>query len=459
MINREILNPNNSTLLLNKLPVFLIAISVILWALLSSFSQEYAEITLTQFYSLLWPTTVIWLILALLPEQQLRNNFNIIVIAAIVIRILGFWSAPILEDDHFRYLWDGYLVLEYGNPYAWTPAEFFSRDDLPNDATRWLDGVSYPDLPTVYGPVCEAIFALSYWLDSSALWPLKFLMICADLGILLLLKRWASIRGWVLYALCPLIIHSFAFNMHTDVLAVFFLLLAFYVQQCNFRQSNLLIAVVAAVAFLTKPFALLALPFLFRLNILNWLVWLGLVISVELCFYLTGGTQWQSVFLMGSNWQFNAGPWLIFSYWASPKAASLIWLILLLACFSIIFYRRYFTPFKLNSYFLPKFQEKPFTIFRGDYLYGVFLLFGAVVNPWYFVWVLVFSAIYPTFWSWTAAAVLMLSYTSGINLSDTDLGLYQIPERILWWEYGLIFVALIADGIYRYQQVKTVARR
>ena len=39
------------------------------------------------------------------------------------LRISMLSSAPILEDDYYRYLWDGAVVVNGLNPYAYSPAE------------------------------------------------------------------------------------------------------------------------------------------------------------------------------------------------------------------------------------------------------------------------------------------------------------------------------------------------
>ena len=421
------------------------------WVTLALLSRDYADVKLPSFYTVLAPMTLAWLAIALIPEQQLKNYTGYFLLTAVVFRVIGFFTYPILEDDHFRYLWDGFLTLHYGNPYAVIPADFFADENLNIHAQYWLDGVSYPDLPTVYGPICEAFFALSFWIDPSSIWPLKLMVVVAEISVLWQIKVIAPPKGFYLYAFCPLIIHSFSVNFHSDIFAVMFLLFAFRLDLGNVKGRIPLIIVFAALAFLSKPFALIALPFLFRFKVGWWAVWLLLVLLVEIPLYLSGGTQWSSVLTMGSNWYFNAGPWLLLASVFNPKFASSFWLLTLILCFCWLFFSKHF-DYNHSCYWYKRLRYRvKHGYFRGDCLFGVFLLFGAVVNPWYFIWVLIFAAIYRQYWSWAAASVLMLSYTSGINLPTSELGLYDVPTWIVIFEYGVITTALFFDGWSNYR--------
>ena len=76
--------------------------------------------------------------------------------------MIGFCTFPILEDDIYRYLWDGRMTIENGSPYNISPAEFFSATDLGERFDAILSSINYPNIATIYGPVANGylLFAI-----------------------------------------------------------------------------------------------------------------------------------------------------------------------------------------------------------------------------------------------------------------------------------------------------------
>ena len=77
------------------------------------------------------------------------------IIAYILSRGILAFKAPILEDDYYRYLWDGQVFLSGINPYQFAPLD--ERLDLIVSAWRSL--INYPDIRTIYPPVAQFYFA------------------------------------------------------------------------------------------------------------------------------------------------------------------------------------------------------------------------------------------------------------------------------------------------------------
>ena len=59
----------------------------------------------------------------------------------------------ILSDDLYRYLWEGRLVLQGGNPYVTPPESIGTMDGV-----REL--VNHPSIAAIYPPLAQATFAL-----------------------------------------------------------------------------------------------------------------------------------------------------------------------------------------------------------------------------------------------------------------------------------------------------------
>ena len=94
-------------------------------------------------------------------KRQVELSVGLVVLFAVAFRAIGVASFPVLEDDFYRYLWDGYRLVEFGNPYGIAPAEFFDAD-LSDRYTDLLDAINYPEVATVYGPTSQWVFALGY---------------------------------------------------------------------------------------------------------------------------------------------------------------------------------------------------------------------------------------------------------------------------------------------------------
>ncbi|MCG8692392.1 MAG: hypothetical protein MI806_14385, partial [Minwuiales bacterium] len=74
----------------------------------------------------------------------------------LVMRAVMLPSTPILEDDFYRYLWDGAVTSHGINPYAHAPGAAATPPDLGMLAAQSgdiVERVNYPGLRTIYPPV------------------------------------------------------------------------------------------------------------------------------------------------------------------------------------------------------------------------------------------------------------------------------------------------------------------
>ena len=126
---------------------------------------------------------------------------------ALVVRLIAVQADPLLEDDHYRYLWDGMRTAQHLDPYRLAPSAFFGTNDL---AARWQDvlsGINNPNIPTLYGPVLQALFALAHGLAPGRLGAIQGLVLLVDMGcIALLVKHGVGARWLLVYALHPMIL-------------------------------------------------------------------------------------------------------------------------------------------------------------------------------------------------------------------------------------------------------------
>jgi hypothetical protein len=378
---------------------------------------------------------------------------------AALFRVIGIFGYPVLEDDYFRYLWDGYMLVEHGSPYAIPPSMFFDDSTLADAFQVILGYINYPDIATVYGPVSQWSFGLAYYMAPAEVWPLQFLYGLADFLIVLALTRLAKAKTVILYAFSPLLIKEFSFSAHVDVLAVLFVVLALW---SFIKQHYLVMAALLALAVGSKIFAIIIAPLLLGLRLKAWCIFGLVLVAITAAYFpsnpwLTGGLG-----AMTDIWLFNAPFYLMLDYFQSlavaPESIPLTaitqgplswWTLsvaskfLLLAIFSGIW------CLYLFHYLSRERKSSVAQLPRGDWLFGLFFLCSPVVNPWYLVWILPFATIYPSYWAWVASVSVLLSYAVGINLLNSDLDLYQQPAALVILEYALIFIAVIVDLKFR----------
>lgn len=372
---------------------------------------------------------------------------------AVLFRLIGIIGEPILEDDIFRYLWDGYRFVSDGSPYGVAPALFFDQL-LPEKMEAVLEQINHPQLTTVYGPVCQWLFALAYWIAPAEVWPLQVLFVVCDLVLIALLLKLANIRYVLLYAWCPLVIKEVAFTAHTDVVAVMFVLAAFYCFQKNSHEQQSrrqwVLPVFLALAVASKIFALLVVPLFLAARWKEWLLFSVVIFLIYLPFAIPflnadafHGFGNSGTAAMSSGWLFNAPIYTlllpVFTPWLQTYSLLLMQGILLSSFTGLFVY-----------YFWQKQRVGQLQTFRIDWLYGLFFLAIPFFNPWYWLWVLPYAVIKPSYWAWTASLMLLLSYGTGINdydwvLAPNSLEAYQLPNHLLILEFGAIALALYFD--------------
>ena len=397
-------------------------ISTLAYAYLALNSQSYGDLSLTQFYCavllagaacvLLW-----WCLQA--TEQQI--SVRDLLLFALLFRLLGVYAFPILEDDIYRFLWDGRMTIEHGSPYGVAPADYFNDESLSARFEHILDRINYPEVATVYAPVNQWLFAISYLLAPGETWPLQLIYALIDMCVILVLLQLAKPNWVLLYAWSPLVIKEFAFTAHPDVLGALCCLSAFWAYRV--RRYNIT-AVLLALALGVKIFALLLVPLLLGWQWRAWLVFFISLLLIGLPWGLRESWLPDGLAVMSNDWLFNAPIYLLLQPWLTFSQSKL----LLLGCLALF----------CVGYYVHCMRHWPNPNIRGDVLFALLFVCSPVLNPWYWVWLLPFAVLYPSLWAWVASFALLLAYCSGINLPDPNLEAYQIPNYIIAIEFALI---------------------
>ncbi|WP_267360251.1 MULTISPECIES: hypothetical protein [unclassified Methylobacterium] len=188
----------------------------------------------------------------------------IIVGAGLAMRLLALSAPPILSTDIFRYVWDGLVQGAGINPYRYVPADpalTFLRDA---QVYPFINRADYA--VTIYPPVAQAFFLLVTRISASPLAIKVALVACEGMTIVALIgllrltgKSEARVAA---YAWHPLPVWEIAGQGHVDGLMIALMMLGLWLALAVGRRYAGATSVVLAA--LAKPFALIALPGLWR---------------------------------------------------------------------------------------------------------------------------------------------------------------------------------------------------
>ena len=356
-----------------------------------------------------------------------------LIVWAVAFRLCGLAGGPFFEDDFYRYLWDAYRFATTGTPYGAAPEAFFVDPAVPAVFHGVLDGINYPELPTIYAPVTQLVFLLGYWLQPGSVTALQAILILVDLATVALLLRLAPAGSVMLYAWCPLVVKEIAFTAHPDGAGVCLLLAAIVLAR---DRRWRIAAVCLGLAAGAKTFGLVLAPLVLAgARIRHWMLFGATLAAVYAPFALRGGTDLASLQVFAREWEFNSALFGLLAT-VTPRFEARLVLGLLFAAFWGCYYLRYS---RSGARGIP----------RGDWVYGALLAASPVINPWYLLWVLPFAALFPSVWTWTASAAVLLGYVTGLNMRDYEMDPYAQPLWARGLEFGLILLGLGCDGVRR----------
>lgn len=414
-------------------PIHLVGLAcAMIYGVLAWFSLHPYLLSLWLFFVLLGGSFA----LSLLASLQIKAfSPGQVLLWAAVFRLIGCLGAPLLEDDFYRYLWDGYLFFESGSPYGVAPAVFFGDASIPQAFINLLAQINYPHVPTIYGPTLEYSFLLSHLFAPAEVWPLQVLYSLVDLALVALLLRMAEARWVLLYAWSPLVIKELSFTAHPDGVGVFLLMLSLFFRQ---RQYFLCAAVALALSVGAKVFTLLFVPFvLWRMPWRYWVVFSLVLVGLYLPFLFQGGSDLAGLHVFVQRWQFNGSLFPLLGAWFEPLSVKLLLGCVFLALYAGIFWQH---------------CQRYWQIPRGDLLFAAFFLVAPVVNAWYLVWLLPFAVLFPRLWSWTFSLSVLSSYAIGLNLGIPGLASFSMPLWAALLEYGVVAMAFAVDVWLQYSK-------
>jgi hypothetical protein len=226
------------------------------------------------------------------------------------LRVAYLSASPAFSEDVFRHVYEGRVIWEKGPafPYVVPPADAPRHDvseRLRDEA--WLR-INHPDLPTIYPPLAQAVFAVAAGVADKIGWSplqtIKTTLVLAEAAACGLLVRLGMVGAATIMWMCPLLILETAREGHGDALAV----LGYAVAIAGWTRHRARWGHGGfALAAATKLHGLLGLAIGAAAH-RRGLLWAGLIVSSIGWPWLLGGTEaGTSLSAYAARWQAGEG--------------------------------------------------------------------------------------------------------------------------------------------------------
>jgi hypothetical protein len=324
---------------------------------------------------------------------------------AVGLGALGLAIEPLLEDDHFRYLWDGYVLATHATVYAAPPEAYFGDSSVPNSMQVILNGVSHPDLVTIYGPLLQGVFAASYLIAPAKLWPLKLFLLGAFVLTLAQLHKTGCKPRWIiLLVVNPLVVKEMTLSAHTDGL-IGLMILSAVIAWHDGRFTQSVAWVSCTVALKLSCFVLVPLFFFNhkgQFKPLLVFVSVGLLASIYwVQFALMSGSEIPGLIAFGQRWVFNPLLYRLYEPFFALQTAKIL--------ASGLFCCAYLSCFGYSLSQLRSGQKSVLAPAIVVILLAMLIL-SPVNNPWYWLWVLPLAGLIQNRLVYLVALSSLLSY-------------------------------------------------
>lgn len=413
-----------------------------------------------------------------------------VVVAGFAARLALLYSGPIQEIDYARYLWDGASVVHGVSPFEFAPDEISPGDDGVDYSERQLGDletlrmlrlesaaaertqarIHHRSVRTIYPPLAQGVFALSYLVAPWSLTALRVIFLlfewAATLLILDTLRRLGlSAMRALVYAWSPLAIKELANSTHLDGIAVFCIALAAWAWVAGHGKT---VFVALGLGVLAKtwpavlvPAALVAIGRRIGFAQAFWgLIFFLFTVSLGYAPFVawSGERVFEGLVLFATEWAIN-GSLFPLSRWlaglavgtetqwtgdevAVPAAA----LVARGVCAGVGI------VIVLATALWPEREPSPRNLL-GRWLAVIAALFllAPTGNPWYATWLLPLMCVYPLRGLVLLTALLPLHY---LHFFFEYQDHWYTPDEaesaftmVQWIEYLPVYLVLVLDGV------------
>jgi len=382
---------------------------------------------------------------------------GLVIITGLAMRLIMIPAMPALEDDFYRYLWDGAVTASGHNPYALTPSAArlagapMTIQQLAADGAFVMDRVNHPHLKTIYPPVAQAAFAVAYWIEPWSLGAWRLVCLAGELATLALLFLLLGAMGrsplWVaLYWLNPLIVKELMNTAHMEAIVMPFVLGAIALVVLK-RPLWATVSIGLAIGAKLWPVMLVPLvlrPLLTRpWHLVLALTLLGVMVLAWVLPPILGGLGSDSGFVAyAKHWQTNSALFqgslkalreLIGALGVAPSPVGTA-LRIAAAVFVGL------TALWLCRHWV---DDAQIIVRRAAIIVLVLFLLSPAQFPWYASWVLVFAPLWPLAGLLAVTVFLPLYYVSFYFFAIQDFDTWY--PWLVWVEWVPIWVLLAID--------------
>lgn len=381
-----------------------------------------------------------------------------VILVGLFLRLSMFTSHPMLEDDHYRYLWDGGVLVNGFNPYRYSPSTILHERgkevpeairQLAEEAAPVINRINHPGLRTIYPPLSQCAFALAHLIKPWSLGAWRLVLLAMDLVtfslVFILLGRLSLPPiGLVVYWWNPLLIKEVYNSGHMDIILFPFLLVSFlFAMRSRYISASGALGLAVGVKF----WPAILLPVVLRPVMRDpknavpaTLLFSCLSISMFLPFYFTGLDAESGITAYGRYWEMNDALFMlmlwavkllmkIFSMdvWnAQVMTRTLVVCILIFWTIRVIKVNDH-SPAEINHRFL--------------LVIAALFLLSPTQFPWYYLWMLPFLAMCPIFSLLTLSALLPLYYFRSYLDARGMTKIYD--NGVVWLEYMPVWYLLV----------------
>ena len=226
------------------------------------------------------------------------------------------FSPVIFENDFYRYIWEGKVLLNGHNPYELSPSDPILENIIYQDKNK----VAFSDLPTIYPPLSLLLFSVVSSFSHNTFIPLALLGLLNAFiifGLIGLLVK-SKVKAYQLVLLFPLLGKEFINSVHIDLFSAFFVFCILFKNLLKDRLNPKIELILILMSFLSKVIGLFYLYTWLLKNYKNLgrnkitfllLSCLLIVFSYSLYIFNLPSNNGSAVFI--KHWVWNAG---IFSY-------------------------------------------------------------------------------------------------------------------------------------------------
>lgn len=245
---------------------------------------------------------------------------------AILFRLILAFTSPTLSDDVFRYTWDGHLLSEWINPYAF-PVNSPSLDHV---STSLRELVNHNWMASPYLPASQLLFALIHQVAPESVKAFQIVAVTLDLITAWLLMDMLALiinsrRLILIYLWNPLVLVEFSHGAHVvDAIMICLVMLTFWLllkARADLPRKNWFITtsvITLAAATLTKGLPLMFISVIWhRWGWKRIVLYLSIILTGVLMFAIDAGLglvdplDGRGVFgairIYLNSWNFNSG--------------------------------------------------------------------------------------------------------------------------------------------------------